>query len=75
MFISLDADENEAPSGISRALGMSLIDSRKSSDTTTDWVAESMQEIVSKLNKAERMFIPIPDVRIDNRNAERDFYR
>jgi hypothetical protein len=66
MFISPDADGNEAATGISRALGMALIDWRQSPDITSDWLLETMQEIVSKLNKAERRFIPTPDVRIDN---------
>ena len=67
MFISLDADGNEAEIGISRALGMALIRWRESVvDTMSDWVAESIQEIVGKVNKAERRFIPIPSVHIDD---------
>jgi hypothetical protein len=66
MFISPDADGDEAATGISRALGMALIDWRQSADITSDWVLETMQEIVSKLNKAERRFIPISDVHIDD---------
>ena len=67
MFTSLDADGNEAEIGISRALGMALIGWRQSAvDTMSDRMAESMQEIVRKLNKAERWFIPIPSVRIDD---------
>jgi hypothetical protein len=66
MFISPDADGSESATGISRALGMSLIGWRQSDDTMSDWVLESMQEIVSKLNKAERRFIPMPDVHIDD---------
>ena len=65
MFISLDADGNDAENGISRALGMALIRWRESAvDTMSDWVAESMQEIVGKVNKAERRFIPIPSIHI-----------
>jgi hypothetical protein len=66
MFISPDADGDKAATGISRALGMALIDWRQSADITSDWVLETMQEIVSKLNKAERRFIPISDVHIDD---------
>jgi hypothetical protein len=66
MFISPDADGNEAATGISRTLGTALISWQQSADTMSDWVIESMQEIVNKLNKAERRFIPIPDVHIDD---------
>jgi hypothetical protein len=66
MFISPDADGNEVATGISRALGMALIGWRQSVDIMSDWVLESIQEIVSKLNKAERRFIPIPDVHVDD---------
>ena len=66
MFISSDADENEATTGISHALGMALIGWRQSADITSDRVLETMQKIVSKLNKAERRFIPIPDVHLDD---------
>jgi hypothetical protein len=62
MFISPDADGNEAATDTSRALGMASIGWLQSADTMSDWVVESMQEIVSKLNKAERRFIPTPDV-------------
>jgi hypothetical protein len=33
----------------------------------SDWVIESMQEIVSKMNKAERELFPICSVFIDER--------
>jgi hypothetical protein len=69
MFISPDADGNEAATGISRALGMALIDWRQSVDITSDWVLETVQEIVSKLNKAERRLFPIPDVHIDDQEC------
>jgi hypothetical protein len=70
MFTSLDADRNEAGVGISRALGMALIGWRQSAvDTMSDWVAESMQEIVGKLNKADCRFIPIPSVHIDDQDC------
>jgi hypothetical protein len=36
----------------------------------SDWVIESMQEIVSKMNKAERELSPIPNVHTDYRNTE-----
>jgi hemolysin-activating ACP:hemolysin acyltransferase len=54
MFISPDADGNEAATGISRALGMALIGWRQSADTMSDWVVESMQEIVIELKKEQR---------------------
>ena len=66
MFISPGADENEAATGISRALGMALISWRQSGDTMSDCVVESLQEIVNKLNKAERRSISMPDVLIDD---------
>ena len=65
-LIISDAEGNEAATGISRALGMALIGWRQSPNIMPDRVLESMQEIVNKLNKAERMFIPIPDVHIDD---------
>ena len=40
--------------GISRALGMDLIGWRRSADAMSDWVVESMQEIVSELRKEQR---------------------
>jgi hypothetical protein len=66
IFMSPDADGNEAATGISRALGMALIGWRQSANIMSDWMLESVQEIVSKLNKAERRFIPIPNVHIDD---------
>ena len=63
MFISPDADGNEAATGISRALGMALIDWRQSADITSDWVVESMQEIVSELKKEQRRLFT--DVNVD----------
>jgi hypothetical protein len=54
MFISPDADGNEAATGISRALGMALIGWRQSANIMSDWVVESMQEIVSELKKEQR---------------------
>jgi hypothetical protein len=32
-----------------------------------DWVIESIQEVVSKVNKAERGLFPIPNVYTDDR--------
>ena len=57
MFISPDAEGNEAATGISRALGMALIGWRQSADTMSDWVVESMQEIVSELRKEQRKLL------------------
>ena len=60
----------KAEIGISRALGMTLIGRQESAvDTMSDWVAESMQEIVRKMNKAERGFILIPSVHIDDQEC------
>jgi hypothetical protein len=57
MFICPDAEGNEAATGISRALGMALIGWRQSADTMSDWVVESMQEIVSELRKEQRKLL------------------
>ena len=49
---------------------MTLIGRQESAvDTMSDWVAESMQEIVRKMNKAERGFILIPSVHIDDQEC------
>ena len=53
-MISPDAGGNESATGISRALGMTLIGWRQSADTMSDWVVESMEEIVSELKKEQR---------------------
>src|SRR6267154_5036560 len=72
MLISSDADGNEATAGISHALGMGLICWRQSADTMSDWVLESMQKIVSKLNKAERTLFLYRSPRRRPGNTERD---
>jgi hypothetical protein len=41
-------------SGISHALGMALISWRQSTNVMSDWVVESLQEIVSELKKEQR---------------------
>ena len=56
MFISPDTDGNESATDILRALGMALIGWRRSADTVSDLVVESMQEIVSELKKEQRGF-------------------
>jgi len=66
MLISLDADGNDSAASISRTLGMFQDGLRQQADRISDWMIETMQEIVSKLNKAERRFIHIPDVHIDD---------
>ena len=58
MFISPDADGNEAATGISRALGMALISGRQSTDIMSDRAVESIQEIVSELKKEQRRLSP-----------------
>ena len=72
MFISPDADGNEAATGISRALGMALIGWRQSVDITSDWVLESMQEIVGELKKEQRGLFPYRCWRRQPGNTERD---
>jgi hypothetical protein len=72
MFISIDADGNESATGISRALGMALIDWRQSPDAMSDWVVESMQEIVSELKKEQRGLLLCRCPRRQPWNTERD---
>jgi hypothetical protein len=71
MFMSPDADGSEAATVISRALGMALIGWRQLADTMSDWVAESMQEIVSELKKEQRKLSPCQCPRRHPGNAER----
>ena len=72
MFISPDADGIESATGILRALGMALIGWRQSTDTVSDWVVESMQEIVSELKKEQRMFFLYRCLRRQPGNTECD---
>src|SRR5882757_3143939 len=72
MLISPDADENEAATGISRALGMALISWRQSGETVSDWLVETMQEIVSELKKEQRGLSLYRCSRRQPRNAEHD---
>jgi hypothetical protein len=67
-----DADGNEAATGISRALGMALIGWRQSADTMSDWVVESIQEIVSELKKEQRRLFQYRYPRRQPGNTERD---
>jgi hypothetical protein len=67
-----DADGNESATGISRALGMALIGWRQSADTMSDWVIESMQEIVSELKKEQRRLFLYRCPRRHSGNTERD---
>ena len=62
-----DADGNESATTISRALGMSQVRWRQQGGTISDWMIETIQEIVRKMNEAERRLFPIPNVRIDDR--------
>ena len=65
---TLDADRNEPTVVISRALGMLQDCLWQEADRISDWMIETMQEIVNKLNKAERTFIlTMPDVHTDDR--------
>ena len=52
--ISADTDSDNTTTGISRTLGMALIGWPQSIDTMSDWVVESLQEIVSELKKEQR---------------------
>ena len=62
------SDGNESVENISGALGMFQAGWRRQEVTMPDWVIESIQEIVSKINKAERELFLIPDVQIDDRD-------
>jgi hypothetical protein len=56
------ADGNESAASISSALGMFQVGWRQQAGTMSDWVIESIQEIVIKMNKAERELFPICNV-------------
>jgi hypothetical protein len=60
------ADENEPIASISSALGMFKVGLRQQADTISDSVIESIQEIVSKMNEAERGLSPICNVLVDD---------
>jgi hypothetical protein len=72
MFISADADGNEAATGISRALGMVIIGWQPSADIMSDWAVESMQEIVSELKKEQRRLFLYRCPHRQPGNTERD---
>ena len=55
----LYVEGNESAASISGALGMFHVGQQQQTDTTFNWVIESIQEIVSKMNKAERGLCPI----------------
>jgi hypothetical protein len=59
-----DKDGNESTASISDALGMFQVGLRQQTGTMSDPVIESLQEIVSKMNKAERGSFPICGVLI-----------
>ena len=65
MFTFPDTDGNESSAGISRALGVFRGSLRQQADRISDWVIESMQEIVTKMNQAECTLFPIPNIHID----------
>jgi hypothetical protein len=46
---------------------------RKQAGTVADWMIESIQEIVSKMNKAERALFPICNGLLDDQGTEPDF--
>ena len=60
------ADGNESAARIWDALGMFQIGWRHQADIMSDWAIESVQEIVSKLNRAERALFPTPNINIDD---------
>ena len=72
MFISPDANGSESATGISRALGMAPIGWKQSGDTMSDWVVESMQEIVGELKKEQRRFFLYRCPHRQPWNTERD---
>jgi len=72
MFIFPNAEGNEAETGISRALGMTLIGWLQSVDTMSDWAVESMQEIVSQLNKEQRTLLLYRCLHRQPGNTKRD---
>ena len=62
-----DGNESAATSSISGALGMFQVSWIKQADTMSDWAVESIQEVVSEMNKAERVLFFIHDVLINSR--------
>jgi hypothetical protein len=67
MFISPDSDGSESSASISRALGVFRGGLRQQVDRISDWVIESMQEIVTRMNRAERKLFPILNFHVDDR--------
>ena len=61
----LYVEGNESTASISGALGMFRVGQQQQTDTTFNWVIESIQDIVSKTNKAERGLCPISGVLMD----------
>ena len=64
MFISPDTDGNESSAGLLRALGVFRGNLRQQVDRISDRAIESIQEIVIKMNQAERTLFSIPNVLI-----------
>ena len=63
----LDADGNRSTADISRALGMFEDCLWQQADIISDWIIETMQEVVNKLNKADRRSIlTMIDVHMDD---------
>jgi hypothetical protein len=63
----LHTDGNESAASISGALGTFQVGWRQQTNTMSDRVIESIQEIVSKMNEAGRESFPICDVLVDDR--------
>ena len=61
------SDGNESLESISGALGTFQVGWRLPADTMSDSVIVSIQEIVSKINKAERGLFSIPNGQIDDK--------
>jgi hypothetical protein len=64
-----DGDESAASIlDIQNVLGtFQARDSRRQADTMSDRAIESTQEVVSRMNKAERGLFPAPNVHVDDR--------
>jgi hypothetical protein len=61
----LYVEGNESAASISGALGMFRVGQKQETDTTFIWAIESIQDIVIKMNKAERGLCSISGVLID----------
>jgi hypothetical protein len=60
-LLNVYTDGNESAASIPSALGMFQLSWGQRAYTMSDWAIESIQEIVSKMNEAERGLFPICD--------------